>query len=296
MAPPALRAGHCTGSRTTSTSTAVPTGRARSPRPTSGPQRQITPSPPTRPCSAMPPMLAACTVTLPSSTRTPPPAATPTLFPTSATLRIISAVTTAPRSGRPRTPPSTTRASWPRCWAACFRRARRNMSPHWPSGPPRRSLSTTRPPWPGCWTACGGRARRGRSSSWAGGPPRTFLWTRSPWRGRRTATHAPWPGCWTACGRRARTSRSPRWLSGPPRRSPSTTRPRWPGGCSCRRAGCCLYSRRSRSPRCCAVIPPPTPPSATRPRWRSCWTACGRRALRSKSPSWPGGPPRRFRR
>ena len=52
------------------------TGRARSPRPASGPPRQTTPSPPTRPRSVMPPTPAACTAPPPSSTRTPPPAAT----------------------------------------------------------------------------------------------------------------------------------------------------------------------------------------------------------------------------
>ena len=76
---PAPRAGRCTGSRTTSTSTAGRDRPARSPRRGSGPQQPITPSPPTRPRSVTPPTPAACTGTPPSSTRTPPPAATPAL-------------------------------------------------------------------------------------------------------------------------------------------------------------------------------------------------------------------------
>ena len=35
--------------------------------------------------------------------------------------------------------------------------------------------------------------------------------------------------------------------------------------------------------------PPPTPPSTTRAPWPGCWTACGRRARRSRPPRWPTG-------
>ena len=97
--PASIRAGRCTGSRITSISTAGTTGMASSPRQASGPQRQATPSPATRPGSVMPPTPAACTVTPPSSTKTPPPAATSMLFSTSATLPTTSALTSAPCAG-----------------------------------------------------------------------------------------------------------------------------------------------------------------------------------------------------
>ena len=57
--------------------------------------------------------------------------------------------------------------------------------------------------------------------------------------------------------------------AGPPPTSPSTTRTPWPGCWT----GCGRRARRSRSPRCCAVIPPPTSPSTTRTPWPGCWTA-----------------------
>ena len=91
-------------------------------------------------------------------------------------------------------------------------------------------------------------------------------------------------GCWTACGRRARRSRSPRCCAViPPPTSPSTTRAPWPAAGQPAGGG----RARSRPPRCCAAIPPPTSPSTTRAPWPGCWTACGRRARRSRSPRWP---------
>ena len=143
-ARPAPRAGRCTGSRTTSTSTAGSTGRARSPRPVSGPLPQITPSPASRLRSVLPLTRAACTGPPPSCTRTPRAAATETLFSISSPLRPASAVTSAPCTGLPPTPPSTTRAAWLGCWASCGKRARRTRSPRWPTAPPPTSPSTTR--------------------------------------------------------------------------------------------------------------------------------------------------------
>jgi hypothetical protein len=70
--------------------------KANSPRQASGPQWRATPFPPTWPGSVMPPMLAACTGTPPSSTKTPLPAATSTLFSTSLILRTTSALMSAP--------------------------------------------------------------------------------------------------------------------------------------------------------------------------------------------------------
>ena len=272
-ARPASRACRCTGSRITSISTAGTTGRARSPRQASGPQRQTTPSPATRPRSVMPPTLAACTVTPPSSTRTPPPAATSTLFSTSATLRTTSALTSAPCAGPPPTSPSTTRTPWPGCWTACGRRARRSRSPRCCAViPPPTSPSTTRTPWPGCWTACGRRARRSRPPRWpavsaahvalddpdavarlldslreAGAEEQVTALAERAAAHVPSTTRPPWPGCWTACGRRARRSRPPRWL------------------------------RRDRRPRL------PRRPGAV----AGCWAACGRRARRSRPPRWP---------
>ena len=234
---PASRTCRCTGSRTTWTSTADRTGRARSPRQTSGPQRPTTPSPATRPRSVTPPTPAACTVTPPSSTRTPPPAATSALFSTSATLRTTSALTSAPCAGPPPTSPSTTRTPWPGCWTACGRRARRSRPPRCCAViPPPTSPSTTRAPWPGCWTACGRRARRSRPPRWPTAIRRPRLPRRPGRRGQaagqaagggragaghragrpRSAAHVPLDdpdavaACWTACGRRARRTRPPR--------------------------------------------------------------------------------------
>ena len=51
---------------------------------------------------------------------------------------------------------------------------------------------------------------------------------------------------------------------------------------------CGRRARRTRSPRCWPVIRPRTPPSATRSPWPSSWTAWGRRAHRTRSPRcWP---------
>ena len=72
----------------------------------------------------------------------------------------------------------------------------------------------------------------------------------------------------------------------PPPTSPSTTRTPWPGCWT----GCGRRARRSRSPRW-PTAPPPTSPSTTRTPWPGCWAACGRRARRSRSPRWPSAPP-----
>jgi hypothetical protein len=102
---PVSRAARCTGWRITWISTAAAPGRTGSLRPTSGSQRPVTPSPATKPHSVMPPGLAACIVSPPSSTRTLPPAATAEPSPTSAPC----ALTLARCAGRQPTYPSTTR-------------------------------------------------------------------------------------------------------------------------------------------------------------------------------------------
>ena len=81
------------------------------PRRASGPQRQITPCPATRPRLVTPPWPAACTVTPPSCTKTPPSMATSALFGISLTLRTTSVLTTARCAGPPPTSPSMTRAA-----------------------------------------------------------------------------------------------------------------------------------------------------------------------------------------
>ena len=66
----------------------------------------------------------------------------------------------------------------------------------------------------------------------------------------------------------------------PPPTPPSTTRAPWPG---CWTA-CGRRARRSRPPRCWPVILPPTPPSTTRATSPCCWAACGPWARRSRPP------------
>ena len=147
------------------------------------------------------------------------------------------------RTGPPPTPPSTTRTAWPGSWGACGRRARTSRPPRcWPVTRPPTPPSATRTAWPDCWTACGRRARTSRPLPWPAGPPPT----------PPTTTRPRWPGCWTACGRRARTSRPLPWPAGPPPTPPTATRTAWPTcWTACGGAG----AESSRPPRCWPAVP-----------------------------------------
>ena len=183
--------------------------------------------------------------------------------------------------------------------------------PRWPTAPPPTSPSTTRAPWPRCWTACGRRARRSRPPRWRPRPPPT-----SP-----STTRAPWPGCWTACGRRARQQVAA--LADRAAAHVSLDDPVAVAGLldSLRAAGAqeqaaALAARaaahtplddpdavaellgslreagaQEQATALLPVIPPPTSPSTTRTPWPRCWTACGRRAHRTRPPRWPPAPP-----
>ena len=221
----------------------------------------------------------------------------------------------------------------------------RSRSPRWPTAPPPTPPSTTRTPWPACWTACGRRARDEQVTALAGRAAAhaslddpgavaslldslreagaqeqvTALLRRDP------AAHASLDDpdgvarlLDAACGRRARAEQvtaladraaahvsldNPGGVARlldrlreagaaeqvtallaviPPPTPPSTTRAAWP---TCW-TGCGRRARRSRSPRW-PTAPPPTPPSTTRAPWPACWTRCGRRARPSRSPRWP---------
>ena len=189
---------------------------------------------------------------------------------------------------RPRraTPPSTTRAPWPGCWAGCGRRARTSRPPRWPTGPPPTSPSTTRAPWPAAGQpAGGGRGPAGRRAGRPAPPPT------SP-----STTRAPWPGCWAGCGRRARTSRPPRCWPRPRR----PRRPRRPGRRGLRCWAGCGRRARTSGRRAAGRGPPPTSPSTTRAPWpalldslreagaRRAGRRAGRPGRRPRPPRRPG--------
>ena len=69
-------------------------------------------------------------------------------------------------------------------------------------------------------------------------------------------------------------------------RLPRRPRSAWPG---CWTA-CGRRARRTRPPRCWTVTLPPASPSTTHAAWPSCWGSCGRRARRTRSPCWPAAP------
>ena len=100
-----------------------------------------------------------------------------------------------------------------------------------------------------------------------------------------STTRAPWPGCWTACGRRARSEQAAALLARDPAAHVPLDDPVAVAGLldSLREAGA------EQQAAALAARPPPTSPSTTRSPWPGCWTACGRRARRSRPPRWPTG-------